>query len=211
MAEWREEGRIRVGTADPSAVPVGNSFLAAGTSTIAGTMSIDTQSPRERYADVTEAGCALADGGSLDGCRLVHAQHPDGGLEIFVMDASGPVAAALLQPWDAPEGHMVRHASVEETHRGRGLVRSLYLHLIRDGMTLLSDNERSPEAERLWRWLASSGEVRLSLLPAMPDEGEEGEVPLPEASALPEREDPAEWHYVAHLVEPKAAMSPPIR
>jgi len=146
--------------------------------------------------------------GHLGEYDLVRADYPDEAFEFFVMDGDTPAASLLLHQWDEPEGYQARHASVADTHRGLGLIRRLYLHLLGTGMTLLSDNERSPDAERLWRWLASCDGVDLSLLPAVPDEGMEGEVPVDEPSALDDIGDRSEWHYVARSPGPKASLSP---
>jgi len=165
-------------------------------------MDIFTKSPGERYEEVFLSGASFVVAGELGVYTLLRADLPGESVEYFVMDGGLPVAAAFLAPWDEPEGFQVQHASVAPTHRNQGLVRQLYVHLIERGVTLVSDSERSPDAERLWRWLAASGEVSLSLLPAVPEEGAEGEVPVGSLSVLEEIEHRDEWHYVVRSSMP---------
>jgi len=170
-------------------------------------MDIFTKSPGERYEEVSRSGGSFAAAGEIEGYALLRADLPEDAVEYFMMDGERPVAAALLCPWDDPEGYKVEHASVEPSHRGQGLIRQLYLHLLEGGTTLLSDNERSPDAERLWRWLASSGHVSLSLLPAVPEDGQEGEMPVEGTMSLDRIGDRSEWHYVARSVGPRPEVS----
>jgi len=169
-------------------------------------MNIFTNTPRERYVDAMKAGLSFIASGRLGEYDLLRADYPDESFELFVMDGDTPAGSLLLHPWDEPEGYQVRHASVADSHRQLGLIRKLYLHLIGTGMTLVSDSERSPEAERMWRWLASNGQVGLSLLPAVPDEGMEGELPVASVSALDAIEARDEWHYVARGLGMTAQM-----
>lgn len=92
-----------------------------------GATMIDTHSPRQRHGVAASSASIMAAAGELDGYDLLRAEYADGGLEFFLMEDERPVAAVLMQPWDEPVGHIVRHASVEDSHRGRGLVRGLYL------------------------------------------------------------------------------------
>lgn len=50
---------------------------------------------------------------------------------------------------------------VEQSHRNKGIMKSMYLALKSLGIVVVSDKQLSPESLKIWKWLCSNGHAFL--------------------------------------------------
>ena len=92
----------------------------------------------------------------------------------------------------------VTHAIVHESHRGKGLMGSVYKHLANAGHKIISDTTLSGGADRMWKKLSKSSDVSVSGW----DNNRDKEIPLDKVHVG--TKDTMKAHFTSYMLKSKS-------